>query len=160
MFTYSVKREHTWTIWVRQLINRYTGVIRVSFKIFESIFSLNVLPEVKSNALEREYAIMMLYHVCICSFESPKDPQYVEYVVFCDLIESVFTLKNLEKAPQVTPVQYQPPVEVDQNVLSPEADAILQPTMQRLAEKVCTGRETVHFCLATDTTLLFLSSEI
>ena len=103
---------------------------------------------------------MMLYHVCICSFESPKDPQYVEYVVFCDLIESVFTLKNLEKAPQVTPVQYQPPVEVDQNVLSPEADAILQPTMQRLAEKVCIQGNCFIFVYPQISHILFLSAEI
>ena len=69
----------------------------------------------------------------------------MEYVVFCDEIESIFTLKNLEKAPRVTPKQYKPPIEVDQNELPPEAEAILGRTLQRLAEKVSGERNLKHW---------------
>ncbi|XP_071953709.1 uncharacterized protein [Antedon mediterranea] len=69
-------------------------------------------------------------------YECPTNPDCVQYLLFSDEIESIFTLKNLEKAPEVTPTQFIPPVEVDQNILSPEAEAMLMRTMRRLAEKV------------------------
>ncbi|XP_022079913.1 uncharacterized protein LOC110973400 [Acanthaster planci] len=70
------------------------------------------------------------------NYEYPRDPAYVEYVPFCDEIESIFTLKHLEKAPQVKPIQFKPPVEVDQNVLDKDSEIILQRTLARLAEQV------------------------
>ncbi|XP_033106808.1 uncharacterized protein LOC117108769 [Anneissia japonica] len=69
-------------------------------------------------------------------YECPANPDYVQYLLFCDEVESIFTLKHLEKTPLVTPMQFKPPVEVDQNVLSEEAEAMLMRTMRRLAEKV------------------------
>ncbi|XP_071808477.1 uncharacterized protein [Asterias amurensis] len=69
-------------------------------------------------------------------YEYPPDVAYVQYEPFCDEIESIFTLKHLEKAPQVKPVQFKPPVEVDLNILDKDSEIILQRTLARLAEQV------------------------
>lgn len=60
----------------------------------------------------------------------------MEYLRFSDEVESIFTLKNLEKEPLVTPVQFKPPAEVEQNVLSDDEERMLMATMGRLAERV------------------------
>ena len=67
---------------------------------------------------------------------SAKDPTYVDYMLFSDEVESIFTHKNLEKTPTAEVQQFVPPVEVDLNILSPEEEQILQKTMHRLAERV------------------------
>ena len=69
-------------------------------------------------------------------FESPVDSNFVEYLVFSDLVESIFTLKNLEKNPLVTPQQFKPAVQVEKNVLTPGEKQILERVVQRLALKV------------------------
>ncbi|XP_077982616.1 uncharacterized protein LOC144437541 [Glandiceps talaboti] len=72
------------------------------------------------------------------AFQSPVDPNYVEYLKFNDEIEGIFTVKNLEKALLLTPQQYRVPVEVEQNVLPPEEKMCLQQTLERLANRVRT----------------------
>lgn len=67
-------------------------------------------------------------------------PNFVEYLVFVDEIESVFTTKHLEKAPMVEPQQFRPPVEWQLNQLPPEAEAMYNCCMNRLAEKVRKNR--------------------
>jgi Ca2+-binding EF-hand superfamily protein len=69
-------------------------------------------------------------------FEYPRDPAYVCYEPFCDEIESIFTTKHLEKAPQVKPIQFKPPDEVSLNILDKDAEIILQRTLARLSEQV------------------------
>ena len=78
------------------------------------------------------------FFVYLYSYEYPPDVAYVQYEPFCDEIESIFTLKHLEKAPQVKPVQFKPPVEVDLNILDKDSEIILQRTLARLAEQVNT----------------------
>lgn len=74
------------------------------------------------------------------AFESPKDPGYVEYMQFNDEIESIFTVKNLEKAPLSTPQQYLVPAEITQNILSNDDGLVYKRTMEKLSEKVRTRR--------------------
>ncbi|KAI8521606.1 hypothetical protein Bbelb_013600 [Branchiostoma belcheri] len=69
-------------------------------------------------------------------FQSPVDPDFVEYLRFSDEVESIFTIKELEKMPEVTPQQFKPPVEWQLNVLSEENEAMVKVTMERIAEKV------------------------
>ena len=70
------------------------------------------------------------------SYQSSTYPDFVNYVAFSDDVESVFTTKNLEKAPLLQAQQFQPPQEWDQKNLSPEMESILFNCMDRLAEKV------------------------
>ncbi|XP_074647534.1 uncharacterized protein LOC141903328 [Tubulanus polymorphus] len=69
-------------------------------------------------------------------FESPNHMDYVDYRAFSDEIESIFTMKDLEKSPLSQPVQFKPPVEWEQNSLPQGADEMFQKCMERLAEKV------------------------
>lgn len=69
-------------------------------------------------------------------FQSPVDPDYVEYLKFSDELESVFTIKELEKAPLLEVNQYKIPVEWEQNHLSDDAENLLHRCVLRLAEKV------------------------
>ncbi|XP_064635375.1 uncharacterized protein LOC135492703 isoform X2 [Lineus longissimus] len=76
----------------------------------------------------------------ICILEDKyQDPRYhdeIDYRAFSDEIESVFTKKNLEKSPLISPVQFKPPVEWEQNHLDPETEACLNRCIERVAEKV------------------------
>jgi len=63
-------------------------------------------------------------------------PDFVDYLQFSDDIEMVFTTKNLEKAPLLEVEQFRPPVEWEQNHLSPEVENMLHKCMAGLAEKV------------------------
>ncbi|XP_070544504.1 uncharacterized protein [Ptychodera flava] len=74
--------------------------------------------------------------ILVQAYQSPTDPAYVEYLQFNDEIESIFTVKNLEKAPLLTPQQYRVPVEVEQNGLTDGDRMIYNSTMDRLADKV------------------------
>nr|KAJ3422717.1 hypothetical protein HK105_006776 [Polyrhizophydium stewartii] len=74
-------------------------------------------------------------------FQSENDPRFVNYVVFSDMVESVFTKKGLEKNPLAEPEQfnvYSNGWEADPsvNVLSPEEMAILNTVLARLDKKV------------------------
>ena len=70
-------------------------------------------------------------------FHSQTHPGFIEYLAFSNEIESIFTLKNLEKRPLVTPVQYNPPVEWQQNNLSkPEEQEIFKESMNRLGDYI------------------------
>ncbi|XP_013383058.1 uncharacterized protein LOC106153608 [Lingula anatina] len=69
-------------------------------------------------------------------YKSFQQPEYVEYLKFSDEMESVFTTKELEKAPMLDVEQFKPPVEWEQNQLLPEAEEMAKRCMDRLAEKV------------------------
>ena len=64
------------------------------------------------------------------------DPDYVNYVAFSDDIEAIFTTKDLEKAPLLEVEPYKPPVEWEQNNLSPEMEGLVLKCLERLAEQV------------------------
>ena len=70
------------------------------------------------------------------AFNSPSYPGFVNYQAFCDEIETVFTLKYLEKNPLVTPVQFKPPVEWEQNSLTNEQVNLFNEAMMALGEHV------------------------
>ncbi|CAH1794695.1 unnamed protein product [Owenia fusiformis] len=69
-------------------------------------------------------------------YQSQGDSDYVEYLRFSDEIESIFTTKNLEKAPLLTVEQFKPPVEWEQNNLDPDAEELISSCMRRIGEKV------------------------
>lgn len=69
-------------------------------------------------------------------YTSPQDADYVDYVAFSDYIESIFTLKHLEKNPLVEPIQYRPPLGSDLNQLAPDAQIMFEQVMHRLADRV------------------------
>ena len=70
------------------------------------------------------------------AYRSPLHPGFVDYSMFCEEIETIFTLKHLEKQPLVTPNQFKPPVEWEQNTLAKEKEAIFDTAMMVLAEHV------------------------
>ena len=71
------------------------------------------------------------------SYQAIGFPDFVEYTKLVDDIESIFTTKDLEKAPLLEPEVFQPPEPETVKMLDPENEAILQRSMRRLAEQVC-----------------------
>eukprot|EP00842_Homolaphlyctis_polyrhiza_P004257 jgi/Hompol1/4832/HPOL_001849-RA len=74
-------------------------------------------------------------------FRSAQDPRYVNYVLFSDMVESVFTKKGLVKSPTVDPEQfnvYSNGWEADPsvNVLSPADETTLNAVLDRLHKKI------------------------
>lgn len=67
---------------------------------------------------------------------SPGYPDYVDYVKFSDDVESIFTFKELEKAPLQEVIQFKPPEEWELNKLEPEAESQFSRCMDSIAEKV------------------------
>ncbi|CAG2250812.1 unnamed protein product [Mytilus edulis] len=76
--------------------------------------------------------------VCILEdkYQSQGYPDFVDYVKFCDDVESIFTFKELEKAPLQEVVQFKPPEEWELNKLEPEAESMFSMCMDRISEKV------------------------
>nr|CAB3262790.1 uncharacterized protein LOC100183292 [Phallusia mammillata] len=70
------------------------------------------------------------------AFRSGSHPGFIDYLAFCDEIESIFTIKNLVKNPLMTPSQFKPPVEWQQNTMSKEAEIVYDLAMMRVAEHV------------------------
>lgn len=70
------------------------------------------------------------------AYRSYGQPDYVNYLAFQDEIESIFTLKNLEKTPLTEPNQFKPPIEWQQNELTSEEQIVFKQAMDRLAEHV------------------------
>ena len=83
--------------------------------------------------------IVHLHLFCTSSYRSPGKPDFVEYQQFSDDVESIFTTKNLEKAPLLDVEQFQPPEEWQQNQLEPDMEDMVTKCMERLAEQVRTG---------------------
>lgn len=73
-------------------------------------------------------------------YQAVGEPDYVDYVCFCDAVESIFTIKNLEKAPLLEVKQFKPSEEWKQNNLTPEMENLVTKCMERLAEKVRKNR--------------------
>lgn len=70
----------------------------------------------------------------------------MDYLKFCDEVESIFTTKELEKKPLQEVVQFRPPEEWQLNKLEPEAEETFQLCMERLTEKVrCPLSKTIQF---------------
>ncbi|XP_060063466.1 uncharacterized protein LOC132543930 [Ylistrum balloti] len=69
-------------------------------------------------------------------YQSIGDADHVDYVRFSDEMESIFTFKELEKAPLQNPVQFKPPQEWALNKLEGENQVKWQACMNRIAEKV------------------------
>lgn len=63
-------------------------------------------------------------------------PDYVQYTAFVEEIESIFTLRDLEKAPEVVPIPFQPQPENEYCKLSSEEEQALELVMHRLADRV------------------------
>uniref|UniRef100_UPI00398F57CC uncharacterized protein n=1 Tax=Pristiophorus japonicus TaxID=55135 RepID=UPI00398F57CC len=70
------------------------------------------------------------------AYASCNYPNYVDYKLFIDEIESVFTLEHLEKFPRAEVTQYKPPADWTLNTLSTEEVVVYQQALARLAEKV------------------------
>ncbi|XP_055517833.1 uncharacterized protein LOC129713013 [Leucoraja erinacea] len=70
------------------------------------------------------------------AYESCKEPDYVDYKVFINEIESIFTLDHLEKCPQTEVIEYKPPPDWTLNTLSAEEICVFEDAMNRLADKV------------------------
>jgi len=69
-------------------------------------------------------------------YQSVQDRDYVDYLKFCDEVESIFTTKELEKQPLQEVVQFKPPEEWEMNKLSNDQEAQFVACMDRLSEKV------------------------
>lgn len=63
-------------------------------------------------------------------------PDYVDYLKFCDEVESIFTTKELEKTPLEDVIQFRPPEEWQMNKLPDDQWNRFELCMNRLAEKV------------------------
>lgn len=70
------------------------------------------------------------------SYQFPYDADFIEYLRFSDDIESIFTTKNLEKAPLLEVEQFVPDVESQHNQLRQDEEQTIVTCLTRLAEKV------------------------
>lgn len=64
------------------------------------------------------------------------EPEHVDWMRFSDEIESIFTTKELEKAPLLDVEPFKPPVDWQMNSMSEEESKICLDALARLAEKV------------------------
>ena len=60
----------------------------------------------------------------------------MEWTVFSDDIEEVFTKKELEKAPLMEPEQFKPPATWNETQLQGDQEQLVMGSMQRIADKV------------------------
>ena len=63
-------------------------------------------------------------------------PDFVDYLKFCDEVESIFTTKELEKTPLEEVIQFRAPEEWEMNKLPEAQEERFMTCMNRLAEKV------------------------
>ncbi|KAL4239473.1 hypothetical protein ACF0H5_000288 [Mactra antiquata] len=69
-------------------------------------------------------------------YQSVQDIDYVDYLRFCDEVESIFTTKELEKRPLEDVIQFKPPEEWERNNLPADQQNRFRACMERLSEKV------------------------
>lgn len=69
-------------------------------------------------------------------YQSLQDIDYVNYLKFCDEVESIFTTKELEKRPLEDVTQFKPPEEWERNKLPADQQNRFESCMERLSEKV------------------------
>lgn len=69
-------------------------------------------------------------------YQSLQDIDYVDYLKFCDEVESIFTTKELEKRPLEDVTQFKPPEEWERNKLPADQQNRFESCMERLSEKV------------------------
>jgi len=77
-------------------------------------------------------------------YQSLKKPGFVQYKLFCDEIERVFTINNLEKLPTVTPSQFKPPVDWHCNILNDNEENQLMVVLNRIAKWVKENRTQLY----------------
>ena len=65
-----------------------------------------------------------------------EDPDYADYLKFCDECESIFTTKELEKRPLEEVVQFRAPEEWESNKLPADQLGRFRACMERLSDKV------------------------
>eukprot|EP00731_Ephydatia_muelleri_P005665 Em0002g1841a len=70
------------------------------------------------------------------SYCSLSESGHVDYISFCDEVESIFTTKQLEKMPTAHVTQYVIPNELEGNVLSQEEDTRVNRAVGKMAEVV------------------------
>ena len=76
--------------------------------------------------------------VACCSYQSPGHPDFADWLRFSDEVESIFTTKELEKAPLLEVSQFRPQEEWTTNALNEELDPLFINCMNRIADKVRT----------------------
>jgi len=77
-------------------------------------------------------------------YQSFKKPGFVQYKLFCNDIETVFTINNLEKLPTVTPIQFKPPVDWHCNILNDDEENNLMIVLNRIAKWVKENRTQLY----------------
>jgi len=77
---------------------------------------------------------------CLEDHYQATEDDFVDYLRFSDDIESIFTTKNLEKAPLLAVSQFRPPEEWELNKLDDEMESLLMNSIGRLAEQVRKNR--------------------
>jgi hypothetical protein len=71
------------------------------------------------------------------AFQTKQDPRFVDYVAFSDELESVFTIKGLEKNPTLTPHSFVPnEVDPSLNILSPKEQVVYEKVIDRMVDIV------------------------
>merc|ERR1712065_12998 len=73
------------------------------------------------------------------TFQSAVDPECVNYIEMADELETVFTIKHLDKAPYLTPAPFTIETEHSKE-LEPEKEDIIRKCVHRIAETVRTRR--------------------
>ena len=99
---------------------------------------INSLCKVKKNKklhhthLWHSHKIFGLY----IRFQSGRDPDFVDYLRFCQEVESIFTTDHLEKNPLQNVALFKPDEEFAVMQLNEQEERKLQECMMRIADKV------------------------
>lgn len=76
-------------------------------------------------------------HLSTCfSYKVPGYADNVDYMSFCTDIESVFTVKEMEKAPLLVVEPFRPPDDWSQNQLPKDYEGYAKNALNKLAERV------------------------
>lgn len=114
-------------------------------RLLQTVLSILIKEQLLDSVLKHASSSSYSTVTFVFSYQSATYPDYVNYVQFSDDIESIFTTKNLEKMPLQQVRQFQPPVEWEQNHLSPQMEGTLTTCVERLAEKVIIVLFIFHF---------------
>ena len=90
---------------------------------------------------------MFCTHVTTCfSYKVPGYEDKVDYMSFTTDVESVFTVKEMEKAPLLEPERFKPPDDWSENQLSKDYEGYARNALNKMAERVTMPSVSAIFC--------------
>lgn len=73
-----------------------------------------------------------------------KEPHSVDWLTFCNEVDSIFATRNLEKDPLKDPELFYPPPDYTNNELTADENAVVENAIRKIADKVRQRRMQLH----------------